>query len=282
METNVDFNGGVKEDRTYNITNSSVYTINGAIINSSYAITKSGDGTLVFGIDNSSGWSNTLTINSGTVAAGDDDAFGTGTVTLNGGSISSNNTSARSLSNTIQLQNSSSLGNSTNNGTLTLSGGITFLDKNLTLTSNSNNTISSIDFGTDPQTISVASGVTSTISGNIGNGNFTKTGSGTMTIAGNYTNNSPFTISAGQVEVTGTLFGGNFSNSISNSGQLNINTTSNQTLAGKISGSGEINKNNSGILTISSSTNDYTGRTIIEEVQFQFQAHLILELHQGL
>ena len=264
METNVDFNGGVKEDRTYNITNSSVYTINGAIINSSYAITKSGDGTLVFGIDNSSGWSNTLTINSGTVAAGDDDAFGTGTVTLNGGSISSNNTSARSLSNTIQLQNSSSLGNSTNNGTLTLSGGITFLDKNLTLTSNSNNTISSIDFGTDPQTISVASGVTSTISGNIGNGNFTKTGSGTMTIAGNYTNNSPFTISAGQVEVTGTLFGGNFSNSISNSGQLNINTTSNQTLAGKISGSGEINKNNSGILTISSSTNDYTGRTIIE------------------
>ena len=85
-----------------------------------------------------------------------------------------------------------------------------------------------------------------------------------MTIAGNYTNNSPFTISAGQVEVTGTLFGGNFSNSISNSGQLNINTTSNQTLAGKISGSGEINKNNSGTLTISSSTNDYTGRTIIE------------------
>ena len=164
----------------------------------------------------------------------------------------------------FNFKNSSSIGNSTNNGTLTLSGGITFLDKNLTLTSNSNNTISSIDFGTDPQTISVASGVTSTISGNIGNGNFTKTGSGTMTIAGNYTNNSPFTISTGQVEVTGTLFGGNFSNSISNSGQLNINTTSNQTLAGKISGSGEINKNNSGTLTISSSTNDYTGRTIIE------------------
>ena len=40
--------------------------------------------------------------------------------------------------------------------------------------------------------------------------------------------------------------------------------SSNQTLAGKISGSGEINKNNSGTLTISSSTNDYTGRTIIE------------------
>ena len=72
----------------------------------------------------------------------------------------------------------------------------------------------------------------------------------------------PFTISAGQIEVTGTLFGGNFSNSISNSGQLNINTTSNQTLAGKFLVLGD-NKNNSELPTISSSTNDYTGRTIM-------------------
>ena len=181
------------------------------------------------------------------MSVSDNNTLGTGTIILDGGTLSSFNTTARTLANAIQVQDSSTLGNSTNSGTLTLSGDITFTDKNLTLTSNSNNTISNIDLGGQPNTLSIATGVTSTVSGNITNGPLTKSGSGSLVVSGNITSNSPLVVGAGTLEIGGTLTSGNFTNTISNDGTLSINSSSNQTLAGKISGSGNINKNNSGL-----------------------------------
>ena len=121
---------------------------------------------------------------------------------LNGGGISSSNTSSRSINNTINVTASSIIGNSTNNGTLTLSGDVSFdgADK-YTLTSNSNNTISGdVNLGGQNITFDTASGVTSTISGVVSNGNVVKSGSGTLKLTGTNTQ-SQTVLNGGILEV---------------------------------------------------------------------------------
>uniref|UniRef100_UPI003F859C8F beta strand repeat-containing protein n=1 Tax=Candidatus Pelagibacter sp. TaxID=2024849 RepID=UPI003F859C8F len=261
----INIDGDIKSSISFNVTNNSTYYLQTYIEGSSpYTVTKIGDGTLVFMDTNISNFSASTVISNGTVSVSDNNTLGTGTIILDGGTLSSFNTTAQTLANAIQVQDTSTLGNSTNSGILTLSGDITFTDKNLTLTSNSNNTISNIDLGGQPNTLSIATGVTSTVSGNITNGPLTKSGSGSLVVSGNITSNSPLVVGAGTLEIGGTLTSGNFTNTISNDGTFSINSSSNQTLAGKISGSGDINKNGSGTLTISNTSNSYTGRTIIE------------------
>jgi autotransporter-associated beta strand protein len=263
FDSDVDLQGDIKENRIYDITNSSVYTLRGNIISSSYNLTKNGNGTLSVTSNNDGNFSSSITVNAGILAAGDNDAFGSATIILNSGSLSSSNTTARNLSNTIQIQNSSSLGDASNNGVLTLSGSLSFTDKNLTLTSLSNNSISSINLATDPQTLSVASGVTSTITGAVSNGILTKSGAGSLVLAGTNTYDGETIISAGTLEVQGTLGNGNYSGNITNSATMSINSSSNQTLSGTISGSGVLSKNGSGTLTLTG-TNTYSGQTTIE------------------
>ena len=263
FDSDVDLQLDIKENRIYDITNSSVYTLRGNIISSSYNLTKNGNGTLSVTSNNDGNFSSSITVNAGILAAGDNDAFGSATIILNSGSLSSSNTTARNLSNTIQIQNSSSLGDASNNGVLTLSGSLSFTDKNLTLTSLSNNSISSINLATDPQTLSVASGVTSTITGAVSNGILTKSGAGSLVLAGTNTYDGETIISAGTLEVQGTLGNGNYSGNITNSATMSINSSSNQTLSGTISGSGVLSKNGSGTLTLTG-TNTYSGQTTIE------------------
>ena len=261
----INIDGDIKNSISFNVTNNSTYFLKTYIEGSSpYTITKTGNGTLTFSDTNISNFSASTIISDGTVSVSNNNTLGTGTIILNGGTLSSNSTSARSLSNTISVQSSSELGDTTNSGMLTLSGDITFTDKNLILTSNSNNTISNIDLGGEPNTLSIETGVTSTVSGNITNGNLLKSGSGSLVVSGNITSNSAILVGAGTLEIGGNLNSGNFTSTISNDGTFKINSLSNQTLAGKISGSGDINKNNSGTLTISNTSNSYTGRTIIE------------------
>ena len=128
----------IKEDRTYNITNNSVYTLNDEIDASSYTLTKTGNGSLVLNAASST-FASSITIDEGLVGIGNNDSFGNATVILNGGGISSSNTSSRSINNTIDITASSIIGNSTNNGTLTLLGDVSFSGDKYTLTSNSNN-----------------------------------------------------------------------------------------------------------------------------------------------
>ena len=79
--------------------------------------------------------------------------------------------------------------------------------------------------------------------------------SGTNTYTGNTT------ISAGTLAIQGQLESGNYDGTISNSGTLNVNSSSNQILA-VISGTGSLTKEGSSTLTLSGS-NTYSGSTTI-------------------
>ena len=92
-----------------------------------------------------------------------------------------------------------------------------------------------------------------------------KDGAGTWALANAETNYSgPTTINAGMLEVTGRLGKGDYAQSIANNSQFKINSTSDQALAGVLSGSGELIKDNSGTLTLSG-VNTYTGGTVLAD-----------------
>lgn len=86
------------------------------------SVVKSGSGTLTLALANS--YSSGTTINGGTLAVGNNDAAGTGFITLAGGTLSSSASVDPTLVNTIVAQASTSSGVSTNGRNLTLSGNI--------------------------------------------------------------------------------------------------------------------------------------------------------------
>ena len=95
IDSPVYLDSDIKEDRTYNITNNAVYTLDAEIEASGYTLTKTGNGTFVLNASSSGTFSSSISIDEGLVGIGDDDAFGSATVILNGGGISSSNTSSR-------------------------------------------------------------------------------------------------------------------------------------------------------------------------------------------
>lgn len=92
------------------------------------------------------------------------------------------------------------------------------------------------------------------------------TGDWTLTGNNSYTGNT--TISGGRLEIggNGVLGGGSYAGNISiastNSGNLKVNSTANQTFSGVISGAGALVKDNTGRLTLTND-NSYSGATTI-------------------
>jgi autotransporter-associated beta strand protein len=265
IDTTVDLQGSIKENRTYNITNSAVYRIEAPINSSSYSISKTGNGTLVFNDTNISNFSADIIITNGTVAASNNNTLGTGTVRLNGGTLSSDSTGARSLNNAISVQVSSELGDATNSGALTLSGNLDFTTGDLILSSRSNNEISgTINLFNSNQTFNIDNSVTQTMSGNVGNGTLTKSGSGILVLSGTNTYTGDTNISAGTLNVSGQLNSGSYSGEIDNSSTFTFSSNSDQTLSGDITGSGTLTKSGSSTLILSG-TNTYSGTTTISD-----------------
>ena len=92
-----------------------------------------------------------------------------------------------------------------------------------------------------------------------------KLGTGTLTLSGSNTYGGVTNISAGTlaIGVGGVLgTGGNYSGTISNSGALAVQTNSNQTFGGAISGNGALYQLGNGLTTLAAS-NTYTGATTI-------------------
>lgn len=101
----------------------------------------------------------------GSVGAVTSSAIGTGTLTLNGGTLSSGSTASRTILNALTIGGNVTLGDATNTGTVIFSA--------------------DADLGGVTRTLTTASGSGSTFSGSITNGNITKEGAGTLVLSGN-------------------------------------------------------------------------------------------------
>lgn len=109
-----------------------------------------------------------------------------------------------------------------------------------------------------------STGNTNTLSGVIsGSGTFTKVSGENLILTGNNSFSGAISVSGGgtfQIGGAGVIGSGNHAGSITTANPFFVNTSSNQILAGVISGGGRVDKSNSGILTLSGS-NNYSGGT---------------------
>ena len=147
----------------------------GIISGANGSIVKASTGSLTLSGANTFGGGATLS--DGLIIAGDDAAFGTGTVTFAGAALASSGSAPRAFFNNVILAANLTLGDSaTNTGTLTFEG--------------------TIDLGSVARTLTTA--VDTTFSGEVaGSANLTKAGDGTLTLAGANTFIGSFTIDAG-------------------------------------------------------------------------------------
>jgi len=124
--------------------------------------------------------SGTITLTAGTLRLGADNPFGTGPVVLNGGTFSSVNTNARSLTNAVTIGGS-----------------------NVTFGGVGNLTLSNVDLGASLRTLTVTN-ATTTFAGAVTNtGGILKTGTGTLTLGGNNAYGGATTVSAGSLVING-------------------------------------------------------------------------------
>ena len=108
--------------------------------------------------------------------------------------------------------------------------------------------------------------------GTLGTINLVMSGSGAEVLAGSNTYTGSTTIgSNGTLTIggAGVLRGGNYTATISNSGALIVNTSSNQTFSGAISGNGVLAQLGPGAVTLSAS-NNYTGGTAVSGGMLSF------------
>jgi fibronectin-binding autotransporter adhesin len=182
-------------------------------------------------------------------------------VTLNGGTISGGGGG-----NTFDWYNGI-----TNNPTLsTVASSIPSIisaNINLRLGATTNN----LTFNVAPGTTS--NGIDLMVSGNIGqtaSGGIIKAGAGVMEITGADTYNGATSITAGTLMLggSGNLGGGSYNQVIANSGAFVLNTSSNQTFAGAISGPGALYQLGNATVTLTGS-NTYSGGTFINGATLQ-------------
>ncbi len=158
----------------------------------------------------------------------------------------------------IGFQNANAIGGS--GSTITLADNAT---GSAFFSSSGNNSTVAISIGSDANfTWNGSTGNTNTLSGKIsGSGTFTKVSGENLILTGANSFSGAISISGGgrlEIGGSGVLGSGSHAGNISNANTLFINTTSNQTLSGTISGGGGLNKSNTGTLVLEGS-NTFTG-----------------------
>ncbi len=209
-------------------------------------IVKQDDNTLRLTGDNS--YQGGTTLNAGTLQGGHNNAFGTGSLALNGGTVSSDSSTARTFTNALTIGGNISFGQA--------SGGTGALSFSSTATNN---------LGGSTRTLTVNQ--TTEIRGAIGNGNLIKEGSAALTLANASSSFGALTINSGSVvlsnSATITALAGS-SGLVLTNGTLSINNASGSTFSGAVSGGGSLTKAGGGTLTLSgSSANTHTGTTTV-------------------
>jgi len=133
-----------------------------AVTGSGHSLIVTGPGTVVLAAANN--YTGGTTLNAGTLGVSNDNSIGSGTLTFNGGAISSDSATARTIANAVAFTGNGGLGDAVNTGKLTFTN--------------------TADLGSATRTVTLASdaelaGVVSGIGGGL-----TKAGTGTLTLSG--------------------------------------------------------------------------------------------------
>jgi autotransporter-associated beta strand protein len=285
--------GGTTGSVAGNITNNATLRFNrsdslsyGGVISGTGALQKQGAGTLTLSGNNS--YSGATTISAGTlVLTGSKSGAGLTTVSpgtnlqIGAGGVSGSIAGDVANSGTVTFNRSDAL---TYSGVLSGTGAVQKQGLGtLTLTGTNTYTgLTTISLGT----LEIgAGGTTGSIAGNVlnnaalvfnrlddltyagvvsGTGTLTKSGAGVLTLTGNQTYTGGTTISAGTLSLGSGGASGSVLGNILNDGTLRFNRSDNLTYAGVISGTGSLQKQGTGILTLSS-INLYTGASQFDQ-----------------
>jgi autotransporter-associated beta strand protein len=182
------------------------------------AVTGAGNSLIVRGNVNLTGSNNHgggTTLTSGTLAVGNDVSLGSGTLTINGGTIQSADSAARVLANALALGSDVTVGGT---GNLTFSNtSATALGATRTFTiNNPSSTFARAFSGTNFGITKAGTGAL-TLSGNNSYTGLTTVTAGTLTLSGNNTGTGGVTLTAGTLNI-------NHDHALGNSGALTITT----------------------------------------------------------
>jgi autotransporter-associated beta strand protein len=174
-------------------------------ITGSVGITKEGAGTQILGGSNS--YSRPTTLSAGTLRSGTGTvgnfAFGSGTLALNGGTLTSGtDNAARTFANNVTVGGDVAFGDATATGGLAFSG--------------------TVDLGNATRTLTTVQ--TSTFSGPISNGGLIKSGSALLTLSSSNTYSAGTTVSAGTLTAGNVNAFGSGSMTLSASSTLDLNS----------------------------------------------------------
>jgi autotransporter-associated beta strand protein len=209
LAANVTFSGPItlNDDVLLNAGANTGYILTSGVLDGPGAVTVSGAADSVNNyvrLAGANSFTGGVTLESGTLQVGHNSALGTGTLTVNGGTLAASDATPRTLANSILVNNNFTLGQSSGaTGTLTLSGPVNLGAATRVVTVVSSN--------------AVFSGVVSGVGGGL-----TKAGSGSLTLSATSTYSGPTTVTtggalfvdgslaSGPVSVkTGTILGGN-------------------------------------------------------------------------
>ena len=171
-------------------------------------LTYSGSGTLTLSASNT--YSGATTLTSGTVIANDNSAFGTSTITFNGGTLVAGGT-AGAFTNNVGFTSASGLvGVIGGANTVTLSGTVTPNSNTLTVNNSGSTTIAgpvNLSSSSTAQTLTLNGASNLTIDGAIANGstatsgNLTYSGGGVLTLTASNTFSGTTTVSSGTLKI---------------------------------------------------------------------------------
>jgi len=172
-----------------------------ATLAGSAGLTKTTSGTLILGSANS--YTGPTTLSAGTLRGGHNSAFGSGTLGLNGGTLTSGtDNAARTFANNVTVGGDVAFGDATATGGLAFSG--------------------TVDLGNAARTLTTVQ--TSTFSGPISNGGLIKSGTALLTLSSSNTYSAGTTVSAGTLKAGNVNAFGSGSMTLSASSTLDLNS----------------------------------------------------------
>jgi fibronectin-binding autotransporter adhesin len=208
-------------------------------------LTLQGAGSGVLTLSAANTYTGTTRLSATTIRAGNNDAFSSTLLQLNGGTLASDSATARSFTNNVTIGGDVAFGDATGTGALNFAGNVGLGGATRTLTTT----------------------VSTTFAGAVTNGSLTKAGAATLALTNSGNSFGTLTVNTGTVSIgantTVTGLAGSGGGLNLSAGTLTVNASADQTFALPIGGSGSFTKAGAGNLTLSGN-NTYSGATVVD------------------